>query len=76
MQHVDQVKLFKGLESATHELEAEINAWLRDSDVEVVSISGNIAPQTLNLGNTSKDTGRAFAPSDLFIIVQYRKHGG
>jgi hypothetical protein len=41
-----QVKLFKGIESEVQPLENEINAWIRKSRARVISITGNIAPQS------------------------------
>ncbi|MCA9291217.1 MAG: hypothetical protein KDA25_08810 [Phycisphaerales bacterium] len=64
-----QVKLFKGVENEIHGLEAEINAWLKESGAKVVQMLGNIAPQTPGReqgGSTSR-----FAPSDLFLAVVY-----
>ncbi len=62
-----QVKLFKGVEAELRDLEQEVNAWIRDQQVQVVRISGNISPQSR--GPTTK-TDR-FAPSDVMIVVEY-----
>ncbi|HEX2837659.1 MAG TPA: hypothetical protein VHN77_05985 [Phycisphaerales bacterium] len=75
---MQQVKLFHDTEENVHNLEKEINTWLAQSGARVVSIQGNIAPQTvIGHGETSKipfaqeGPGRRFAPSDLFVIVLY-----
>ena len=65
---MQQVKLFKSVEAEVSTLEKEANAWIRDSGVRVISITGNIAPQSGNPGGTGK-TG--YVPSDLFLIVLY-----
>ena len=68
---MQQVKLFKSIESDVHILEDEINAWLRDSGARVVHMFGNISPQTVT-SDASKGT-RAFAPSDIFMAVVYEQ---
>jgi hypothetical protein len=68
---VRKVKLFKGVENELTELEAEINQFLESSGVELISVSGNISPQT-HLP-TSPDT---FSTSDVLIILTYEASGG
>ena len=62
-----QVKLFKGIESESSALEREVNAWIRENNVDVVRISACIAPQSA--GPAAKDR---FTPSDLLIMVDYQ----
>lgn len=66
---MQQVKLFHDTEENIHNLE-EINTWLSKSGGEVVSIQGNIAPQTvMGHGETTKiafaqeGTGRRMPPA-------------
>lgn len=68
-----QVRLFVGVESARADFEKEINAFLAQLRGTVVSISGNIAPQTLarEIKHDGGGSGRSFNPSDLFVIVTY-----
>ena len=68
---MQQIKLFKGIESDAGGLEQEINTWLRDNDgVRIVQTFGNIAPQTP--GNAKGESGgRMYAPSDLFVGFVY-----
>ncbi len=67
-----QVKLFKGIESDVTVLEGEVNAWIRQSGVRVLNITGNIAPQSEKPGATGGGLGKsAFAPSDVILIVLY-----
>ena len=64
---VQQIRIFKSIESEVGELEREINGWLQESGVKVLNIFGNIAPQTVM--NDATSTGRAFSPSDIFLVV-------
>ncbi len=66
-----KVKLFKGVENELTELEAEINQFLESSGVELISVSGNISPQTHF--PTAPDT---FSTSDVLIILTYEASGG
>lgn len=78
---MQQIKLFVGREDHTSELEAEVNNWIAGAGVNVLSIAGNIAPQSVlpskdgggaNLG-TASTPGRRFAPSDILVVVTYEK---
>ena len=66
---MQQVKLFKNVEAEITELETEVNNWIRESGVRVVSIQGNIAPQTVSDSKTG--TLGKFSPSDVLIVVTY-----
>ena len=69
---MQRVKLFKSVESDVSKLENEINGWLESSGVRVVSVTGNIAPQTSAIGGlNSGSTPMRYPPSDLFVIVVY-----
>ncbi len=67
---MQQIRIFKSIESEVGELEREINGWLQESKVMVVNVFGNIAPQTVNT-ETTGSSGRAFSPSDIFMVVVY-----
>jgi len=70
---MQQVKIFKSLESDVTSLEAEVNEWIRQSGVKVIAVTGNIAPQSEAPGGsstTSLGQGRS-APSDVVLIVLY-----
>ena len=78
---MQQIKLFVGREDHTSELEHNVNTWIAESGVSVVSIKGNIASQSVlptkeggstNLSATGTHT-RRFAPSDILVIVTYEK---
>jgi hypothetical protein len=68
-----QIKVFKGVESEILSLEEKINAWLRESGAKVVSMTGNIAPQTqLPEGTGTGSSGRvSYPPSDILVILLY-----
>lgn len=59
------VKVFKSVENELWAMEKEINTWIQESGAEVISITGNIAPQT------SSSTGHGFSSSDVLVLVLY-----
>ncbi|MCA9132622.1 MAG: hypothetical protein KDA45_05695 [Planctomycetales bacterium] len=61
-----KVKIFKSVESELGQLEAEINAWIESSRVELISVTGNIAPQT-----HFDSAPEAFSTSDVLVIAVY-----
>ncbi|QDV64248.1 hypothetical protein [Crateriforma conspicua] len=63
---MQQVKIFKSVDSELDELENTINRWLRKSGVRVLSISGNLANQS-----SGGQTMSSFAAGDVLIIVHY-----
>ncbi|MEM6260727.1 MAG: hypothetical protein AAGI37_20965 [Planctomycetota bacterium] len=78
---MQQIKIFIGREDHTADLENDVNAWIAESGVRVLSISGNIAAQSVlpvkdagggNLSASGTHT-RRFAPSDIFVLVTYEK---
>jgi len=78
---MQQIKLFIGLEDATGELEERVNTWIAENEINVISIAGNIAPQSIlpkkdaesgGLGGSTA-ASRRFAPSDLMVLVTYEK---
>lgn len=78
---MQQIKLFVGREDHTAELEHDVNTWIAEAGVNVLSIKGNIASQSVlptkeaassNLSSTGTHT-RRFAPSDILVIVTYEK---
>ncbi len=73
---MQQVKIFKGLESDLPAMEEEVNAWLRESGARVVSITGNMAPQTVTSETRGASVGRSYYPaSDVILIVLYETAG-
>lgn len=71
---MQQIKIFKGLESEIGVLEGKVNTWLAESKVRVLNIIGNIAPQSPPPDEKSGALGMsAFSPSDVLIVVLYEK---
>jgi len=68
-----QVKIFKGVETEVAQLEQQINDWIRHSGARVVSITGNIAPQTGELPEEARPTKAAYGPSDVLVIVLWEQ---
>lgn len=68
---MQQVKLFKGVENEVGALEREINDWLSRSAVKVVSLTGNIAPQSVKPDGGGGLGKGSFSPSDVLVIVLY-----
>lgn len=60
------VKLFAEREDRAQELETDINTWIQESGAEVISVSGNVAPQS-QISYPDKKP----APSDVLIVVVY-----
>jgi hypothetical protein len=69
------VKVFKGVENDIATLEGEVNAWIRQTGVWVVSVTGNIAPQSIQPGAKGNVglSQSVFAPSDVILIVLYEE---
>ena len=65
-----KVKIFKSVEDELSRLESDINAWVDSSKAHIVSITGNIAPQSKS--NHVAGDG-AFSASDVLIIVVYEE---
>jgi hypothetical protein len=71
---VQQIKIFKGLESETALLEKQVNTWLAESKVRVIQMHGNIAPQTTGDESTSSAISKsAFHPSDVLLVLLYEE---
>ncbi|MCX7428187.1 MAG: hypothetical protein NTW96_21480 [Planctomycetia bacterium] len=69
---MQQVKLFKGVENDVSGLEKEVNNWIRQSGARIVSVTGNIAPQSGSAGSVSGSLGGSqFAASDVLLIILY-----
>ncbi len=67
---MQQIKIFKSIESDVSDLERQINAWLKESGARIVNVFGNIAPQTITDPEKAKGT-RGFSPSDVLIVLLY-----
>ena len=63
---MQQVKIFKVLETEVEALEQDINTWLADSGARIVNITANLAPQSPRSHPNARET-----PSDVFVMITY-----
>ncbi len=70
-----QIKMFKGLENEVAEMERKINDWLRESGARVLSVTGNIASQSLKAETAASLGQGGFPPSDVLVILTYETPG-
>lgn len=68
---MQQVKIFKSVEGELGAMEETINGWVKESGARIVSVTGNIAPQTIVPGNAMN----TFSDSDVLIILLYETEG-
>ena len=65
---MQKVKIFKSIESELSGLEKEINSWLAESKVKVISMTGNIAAQAPKSSHVG-----SFSASDILIVILYEE---
>jgi hypothetical protein len=75
---MQQIRIFTGIEGETGRIADEVNGWLRQSNVKVVNIFGNIAPQGVmtkaeNRIGATESASRRFVPSDIMLVVVYEQ---
>jgi|TARA_B110000467_G_scaffold73231_1_gene66441 hypothetical protein len=63
---MQQIKIFKSIESEISTLEQDINLWIKNTGAKNLQISGNIAPQT----EAAPGMG-SFSSSDILITILY-----
>ena len=63
---MQMIKIFKSIETELRSLEDEMNTWIAESGARIISVTGNIAPQT----GSAQPVG-TFSASDVLIIVLY-----
>lgn len=68
---MQQVKIFKSVDTEIAEMERQINRWMRKSGARVLSVTGNIAGQKSTASSGSGGGLNSFAASDILIIVHY-----
>ncbi|QDS95683.1 hypothetical protein FF011L_44830 [Roseimaritima multifibrata] len=66
---IQQVKLFKTIESELPEMEKTINRWIHKNKVKVLSITGNIA----SAAGAGAGPMSSFSSADILIIVMYER---
>ena len=64
---MQQVKIFKSVDTEITDMERQINRWMRKSGARVLSITGNLASQSGGGGGPLN----SFAASDILVIVLY-----
>ena len=64
---MQQVKIFKSVDTELPEMERQINRWMRKSGARVLSITGNLATQPAS----SQGPMNSFAAGDVMVIVLY-----
>jgi hypothetical protein len=71
---MQQIKIFKGIENDLSTLERDVNAWLAETGADVIQIFGNIAPQSGAAAYKADSISHTeFPPSDILLVVHYRK---
>jgi hypothetical protein len=63
---MQQIKIFKSVDTEIPEMERQINRWMRKSGARVLSITGNITSQ----GGGSSGMN-SFAAGDVMVMVLY-----
>ncbi len=63
---IQQIKIFKSIESDRDQMEKEINRWMRKSGAKVISITGNISSSTPHSQSMS-----SFSGNDILLVVLY-----
>ncbi|MEL6897175.1 MAG: hypothetical protein AAFP90_13810 [Planctomycetota bacterium] len=66
---MQQVKIFKEVETELEPMEQRINRWLKKEKdrVRILSITGNIAPQT----PSSSGMTSSFSAADVLVIILF-----
>ena len=64
---MQQVKIFKSVDTELPEMERQINRWMRKSGARVLSITGNLSSSP----QSSSGPMNSFAASDILVIVLY-----
>jgi len=63
---MQQVKIFKSVDTELGDMESQMNRWIAESKAKVLSIHGNISPQAGKHGLQG-----SFSAADVFVIVLY-----
>ena len=64
---MQQVKIFKAVDTEIAELEHQMNRWMRKSGAKVISITGNLTAQA----SSGIGPMNSFAAGDILIVVLY-----
>lgn len=63
---MQQVKIFKSVDTELGDMETQINQWIAESNAKILSIQGNISPQAGKHGIQG-----SFSAADVLVIVLY-----
>ena len=63
---MQQVKIFKSVDTELGDMESQINSWIVESKAKILSIHGNISPQAGKHGVQG-----SFSAADVLVIVLY-----
>ncbi len=63
---MQQIKIFKSIESERDQMEKDINRWMRKSGAKVISVTGNISSSSQNSQSMS-----SFSGNDILLVVLY-----
>ena len=69
---MQQIKIFKGIESEISQLEQRVNAFLTENGGRVIQLTGNIAAQSPT-SDANASLGNSYTASDILIVVLYEK---
>ncbi|MEO1525258.1 MAG: hypothetical protein AAFX06_07460 [Planctomycetota bacterium] len=64
---MQQVKIFKSVDTETEDLEKQINRFIRKNNIRVLSITGNLAAAPAPAGGAMS----SFSAGDVMIIVLF-----
>ncbi|TWU42495.1 hypothetical protein [Novipirellula artificiosorum] len=64
---MQQVKIFKTVDTELSELEQQINRWMRKSGARVISITGNLTSQPPSSGGPLN----SFSAGNIMLVVLY-----
>ena len=70
---MQQIKIFKGLESNLPALEKEVNDWLAAEKVRVVQLLGNLAPLSGARNEGNSLAAYPYVASDVLLVVLYER---
>lgn len=64
---MQQIKIFKSVDTEIPQMEHQINRWMRKSGARVLSVTGNLTSQP----NAGQGPMNSFAAGDIMVIVHY-----
>ena len=68
---MQQIKLFRGLDSELPRLQDQINRWLAESGARVIQMSGNLSPQSVLQDPKGAPPLSPLVPSEVLVTILY-----